>query len=103
MWNINAPRGHIPCTIFTKFAEFVHHFRTLAVKILLDLLKELWSYRGFKLTGSGYHQIFSAPSGETVRQTSKVLEVQERARGPLSPCQVWWGADFTRRRGGQKR
>jgi len=33
----------------------------------------------------------------------KVLEVQESARGPLPPCQVWWGSDFTRRRGGQKR
>jgi len=29
--------------------------------------------------------------------------VQERARSPLSPRQVWWGSDFTRRRGGQKR
>jgi len=27
--------------------------------------------------------------------------VQERARGPLSPCQVWWGSDFTRPPGGQ--
>jgi len=32
-----------------------------------------------------------------------VLEVQERARGPLSPYQVWCGMDFTRRRGGEKR
>ena len=31
----------------------------------------------------------------------KVLKVQERARGSLSPCQVWSGLDFTRRRGGQ--
>ena len=47
---------------------------------------------------------FSAPhSGETMRQTTKVFETQERARGPLSPCQVWCGSDFTRRRGGQKR
>jgi len=38
-----------------------------------------------------------------MRQTPKVLEVQERAQGPLLPCQVWLGADFTRRRGGQKR
>jgi len=39
---------------------------------------------------------FSAPrSGKTMCQTPKVLEVQERARGPLSPCQVWWGSDFT--------
>ena len=27
MWNINAPQGRIPCAIFTKFAEFVPHFR----------------------------------------------------------------------------
>ena len=33
----------------------------LAAKISLDLLKGLWSYGGFKLTGSGYPQIFSAP------------------------------------------
>jgi len=47
---------------------------------------------------------FSTPlSGETLRQTRNVLEVQEHAGGPLSPCQVWWGSDFTRRRGGQKR
>ena len=26
MWNIDAPQGRIPCTIFTKFAEFVPHF-----------------------------------------------------------------------------
>ena len=31
-----------------------------------------------------------------------VLEVQERARGPLSPYQVWCGSDFTRRRVGEK-
>ena len=31
----------------------------------------------------------------------KVFKVQEGARGPLSSCQVWWGSDFTRRRGGQ--
>jgi len=28
--------------------------------------------------------------------------VQERARGPPSPCQVWWGLDFTGRWGSQK-
>jgi len=33
----------------------------LAVKIWLDLLEGLWSYEGFKLRGSGYPQIFSAP------------------------------------------
>ena len=33
----------------------------LAIKISLDFLKGLWSYGGFKLRGSGYPQIFSAP------------------------------------------
>ena len=29
--------------------------------------------------------------------------MQERARGSLSPCQLWWVSDFIRRRVGQKR
>jgi len=58
MWNIKAPQGRIPCSIFTKFAEFVRRFR--AVNISLDSLKGLWSYGGFKLIGSGYPKIFSA-------------------------------------------
>jgi len=73
----------------------------LAVKISLDLLKGLWSYWGFKLTGLVIPKFSALPSSETMRQTPNVLEVQERAQGPLSPCQVWWGWDFTRRRGGQ--
>ena len=47
--------------------------------------------------------VFGHPGGETMRQTRKRFEMKERARGPLSPCQVWWGSDFTRRRGAQKR
>jgi len=57
----------------------------------------------FNVTGSGYPQMFSAPSGKTMRQTPNVLEVQERARGPLSPYQVWCGLDFTRRRGDDRK
>jgi len=34
---------------------------SLTVKISLDLLKGLWSYGVFKLTASGYYQIFSTP------------------------------------------
>jgi len=58
MSNINAP----------SLARFLQNLQSLypvsgalAVKISLDLLKGLWSYVGFKLTGSGYPQIFSAP------------------------------------------
>jgi len=43
----------------------------LAVKISLYLLKGLWSYGDFKLTGSDCPQIFSAPTGETMPQTLK--------------------------------
>ena len=54
-----APQGRIPCVIFTKFAEFVPHFRMRWV------LKFGWicsrGYGGFKLRGSGFPQIFSAP------------------------------------------
>ena len=98
------PAGAYPLRDFHKICRVCTPFQHgLAVKISLDLLMGLWSYGGFKLTGSGYPQKFSAPSGETMPQTPKVLEVQERARGPLSLCQVWCGSDFTSRRGGQKR
>jgi len=36
-----------------------------------------------------------------MHQTPKVLEAHERTRGPLSPCPVWWGSHFSRRRGGK--
>jgi len=86
---------------FHKIAEFVPCFR------MRWLLKFCWiCSRGYRVTGLSWRGLvilkFSAPpSGETMRQTPKVLEVQERARGPLSQYQVWWGSDFTRRRGGQ--
>ena len=98
------PAGAYPLRYFHKICRVCTTFQdALAVKIWLDLLVALWSYGGFKLRVSGYPLIFSAPSGETMRQTPKVLEVQERARGPLSSSQVWWNSVFTHRRGGQKR
>jgi len=102
MWNISA--GAYPLHDFHKICRICTPFQdALAVKISLDLLKELWSYGDFKLTGSGYPKFSAPPSGETLHQTPKSFEVQECARGPLSPCQVWWGSHFTRHRGGQKR
>jgi len=59
---------------------------------------------GVLIGGGRVSHTFSAPpSDETMRRTPKALEVGERARGLLLLCQVWWGLDFTRRRGGQKR
>ena len=97
MWNINA-QTHKICRVCTTFQD------ALGVKIWLDLLKGLWSYGGFKLRGSGYPPNFQRPlAAKLCVRPPNVFEVKERARGPLSPRQVWWGSDFTRRRGSQKR
>jgi len=56
---------HNICRVCTTFQD------SLGVKIWLDLLEGLWSHGGFKLRGSGFPQIFSAPSGKTMRQTRK--------------------------------
>ena len=54
--------GTYPLRNFHKIRRVCTPFEdVLAVKISLDLLKGLWSYGGFKLTGSGYPHIFSAP------------------------------------------
>jgi len=56
------PAGEYPLRDFYKICRVTTWFQNaLAGKILLDLLKKLWSYGDFKLTGSGYPQIFSAP------------------------------------------
>jgi len=66
------PAAAYPLRNFHKICRVCTTFRdALDVETSLDLLKGLWSYGGFKLTGSGYPQIFSAPSGETMRQTPK--------------------------------
>ena len=59
------------------------------VKNLTIISLTYCSYGGFKLSGSSYPKLFSA-RGETMHQTPNVLEVQERARSSLSPCQVCW-------------
>ena len=56
MWNIKALHDfHKICRVCTPFQD------VLPFKISLDLLKGLWSYGNFKLRGSGFSQIFSAP------------------------------------------
>jgi len=72
------------------------------VKIKGGSLEEFWSYGGFNLRGSVTPKFSVHPSGETSALDPKCFEVQERAQGPLSPCQVWWGSDFARHWGSQK-
>ena len=69
----------------------------------MDVLKGLQSY-GRLSTGGLVSPNIQRPLAAKLRVgLPKVFEVHERARDPLSPCQVWRGSDFTRRRGGQKR
>ena len=94
------PAGAYLLRDFLKIGRDSTEFQdALAVKIWLDLLEGSWSYGGFNLRGLVSPKFSVLPSGETMRRTPKVLEVQvqERARGPLSRCQVWLGSDFTRR------
>jgi len=73
---------HKICRVCTPFQD------ALAVKIWLDLLEGLWSYGAFKLRRSGSPK-FSVPlAAKLCVRHPKVFEVQERDRGPLSPCQV---------------
>jgi len=89
----------IPCAIFTKFAEFVPRFRMRLLLKFHWICSRVYGVMGnFSLTGSGSPKFSVPTSGETMRQTPNDLEVQERARGPLSPCQVWLGSDFFTRR-----
>jgi len=56
------PAGAYPLRNFHKICRVCTLFQDAsAAKISLDMLKGLWSYPRFKLRGSGYSQIFSAP------------------------------------------
>jgi len=78
------PAGAYPLCDFYNICRVCTPFQdALGVKIWLDFLEGLWSYGGFKLRVSGSPKFSVPPSGETMSQTPKVLEVQERARGPL--------------------
>ena len=56
------PAAAYPLCDFHKICRICSSFQVaLAIKVSLNLLKGLWSYGRFNLTGSDYPQIFSAP------------------------------------------
>jgi len=60
---------------------------------------EVW---GFSVEGVWLPRNFQRSlAAKLCVRSPKVLEVQQHARGPLSPFQIWLGSDFTRRRGGK--
>jgi len=101
MWNINAHQGRIPCAIFTIFAEFVPRFR---MRLFRWICSRGYGVMGVLIWRGLVTRKFSVPlAAKLCIRPTNFLEVQERARGPLSPCHVWWGSEFIRRRGGEKR
>jgi len=71
------PAGAYPLRDFNKICRVCSAFQdALGVKILLDLLKGLWSYWGFNLRGSACPKFSAPPSGETMHQTSVCLFVR---------------------------
>ena len=97
------PARAYPCAIFTKFAEFVHHFRMrLVLKFgwICSRVMELW---GFNFRGSGFPQIFSAPSGETMRQTTKPFGGERTCWRSSITMPSLVGLGFHPPPGGQKR
>jgi len=99
------PAGAYPLCDFHKICRICSSFKdALAVKVSLNLLKGLWSYGRSNLTWAWLPPNFQCPlAAKLCVRPPNVLEVKERARGPLSPCQVWWRSDFIRHRGGEKR
>jgi len=56
------PTGAYPLSDFHKICRVCTPFQdSLGVKISSNLLKGIWSYRGFKVRVSDYPQIFTAP------------------------------------------
>ena len=91
---LNASHWPIPYTTFTKFSEFVGSFVLDHGSGRFD--QGVPELKGFNLVW--LPQILSPPSGENVRliDSLNILDVQERARGLLSSCQVRWSSDFAR-------
>ena len=65
------PAWAYPMRDFHKICRVCTSFQDALVVILLDLLKGLWSYGGFKLRGLVAPKFSAPPSGETMRQTPK--------------------------------
>jgi len=72
----------------------------LAVEIWTDLLKGLQTYLSSGVEfPPNFQRLLVA---KLYAAAGTVLEVQEHAQGPLSPCQIWWGLDFTHHWAGKK-
>jgi len=79
--------GAYPLHDFHKISRVCTAFQVaLAVKKLVRFARGVIKLWGFKSRGMVSPKFSVTPSGETMRETPKVLEVQERARSPLSPC-----------------
>ena len=74
------PAGEYPLCDFHQICSVCTTFQdALGIKTLLDLLKGLWSYGGFKLRGSGTPNFQRPLAAKLCIRPGKVFVVQERA------------------------
>jgi len=97
--NIIAPKGRVPCTIFTKFAVYMRvlslyniakfgSITSINDKIINNLLR--WGR---------FRPNFRRPLAAKLWTGSKnVMELKWWHRPPLSPCKIWWKSRDARRR-----
>jgi len=82
------------CRACTSFAV------ALAVKILTDLLKGLWSYGGFNFRGTGFPKFSAAPVDKTMCRTPKRFRaVRTCPRSSIVGLDThipWTGASYRR-------
>ena len=104
MWNINAPHVRIPCAIFTKFAEFVPHFRMRWVLTFGWICS-----RGYGVIwvlsweGRVSPKFSTPPSGETMPQTPESFRGARTCSRSSITMPNLVGLGFHPHRGSQKR
>ena len=93
------PAGAYPLRDFHKICRVCTQLLdALRVKTRLDLLKGLWSYGVLRRGGRVSHKFSAPPSGETMRQTTKLGMVIEDLEHVLSPPKkVGWSDALFRR------
>ena len=99
--NINAPQRRIPQAIFTNFSLFVDDFIEGYALKFGRIRSRGFGVMGLKFRGCLSPKFSASLSGRNIRQMWTCFRVQEWYGTHLSPCQVWWGSDFMRRRGQQ--
>jgi len=96
--NIIAPKGRVPCMIFTKFTGFMrllslHNFTKFRCYISINgkIINNLPRWGVFS-------QIFDFLAAKLLIGSKKHLDLKWWHGPPVSPCKTWWKSLDARRR-----